>query len=139
MIGLMRSLCGTHETTFSKNKVRVNCVAPFMTGKFSLIGITSPVTNRNRPESGFITPEMRVQLEKVEMPINKASSVAKAMVYMAVNEDVKGQTIYVADNEFTELEGPIRALRPQWLGEKNSALLAPVTNSGMMTAGHIKD
>ncbi len=73
------------------------------------------------------------------MPINRASSVAKAMVYMAVNEEIAGQTIYIADNEFTELEGPIRKLRPQWLGEKNTALLAPVSDSGMMTAGHIKD
>lgn len=76
---------------------------------------------------------MRTELERGKVPVNKASTVARAMVYLGVTEDISGQTIYVADDEFTELEGPIRALRTQWLGEKNSRLLGPVTFSGAMT------
>ncbi|KAL5346199.1 hypothetical protein ACLOAV_008465 [Pseudogymnoascus australis] len=114
LIGLMRSLGGAHESPFSKNKIRVNCVAPFMT------------------DSGFLTDELRTELERGKVPVNKASIVARAMVYLGVTEDISGQTIYVADDEFTELEGPIRALRTQWLGEKNSRLLGLVTFSRAM-------
>lgn len=57
------------------------------------------------------------------------------MVYLAVNETAQGQTVFIADNEFTELEGPIRMLRSQWLGEKNNKLLETLARSGAMRTG----
>jgi len=85
-------------------------------------------------ESGFITDELRGELNKIQLPINKAHSVAKAMVYLAVTEGLYGKTIYIADNEFTEIEDSIRALRPQWLGEKNDRLLNPLADSSLLKA-----
>lgn len=54
------------------------------------------------------------------------------MVYLAVTEGLYGKTIYIADNEFTEIEESIRTLRPQWLGEKNDRLLSPLNNSSLL-------
>ncbi|KAJ9502161.1 hypothetical protein H2202_002225 [Exophiala xenobiotica] len=51
------------------------------------------------------------------------TSLAKAMVYLAVTDGVSGQIIYVANDKFTEIEGKIQALRPQWLGENASQYL----------------
>ena len=77
-------------------------------------------------ETGFTTDVLRQQLAKHGVPLNDAASVAKAIVYLGVNESASGQIIYVADDKFTELEGPIRKLRPQWLREENSRWLEPV-------------
>lgn len=79
-------------------------------------------------ETGFTTDVLRQQLAKHKVPLNDATSVARAIVYAAVTESASGQIIYVADNKFTELEGPIRELRPQWLGADNARWLEPVFN-----------
>lgn len=81
---------------------------------------------------------MRPQLKALCLPINKASSVAKAIAYLALTERVTGRTVYVADDAFTETEGPLHRLRPQWLGEHAAALLEPTLSSATMTAGHMK-
>ncbi|KAK5419843.1 hypothetical protein LTR06_001312 [Exophiala xenobiotica] len=105
VIGLMRAVSSEGVTPFSTSNIRVNCVAPFMT------------------ETGFMTSELREHLTKAHVPINKPCSVAMAMVYLAVTDGVSGQIIYVANDKFTEIEGKIQALRPQWLGENASQYL----------------
>lgn len=72
-----------------------------------------------------MTEELRHQLKTTGTPINTASAVAKAMFYLATNSECSGKAIYVANNEYTEIEGPMRATRPQWLGEANSGYLEP--------------
>jgi hypothetical protein len=73
-----------------------------------------------------MTEELLHQLKKTGTPINTAKSVAKAMFYLATNKECSGKAIYVAKNEYTEIEGPLRTTRPQWLGEANSGYLEPV-------------
>ncbi len=87
-------------------------------------------------ETGFITPELRRAIKA--LPINQASSVAKAIVYLAITPSVTGRNIYIADNAFTELEEPTRKLRPQWLGKRAAELLEEPVKSDAMTAGHEK-
>jgi hypothetical protein len=77
---------------------------------------------------------MRHELDKVHRPVNKAITVARAMAYLAINEDCSGQTIFVADNECVKLEGPLRALQPQWLGKKNAAILQPTEATSLLVA-----
>ncbi|KAK7888187.1 hypothetical protein LTR67_009064 [Exophiala xenobiotica] len=107
---LMRAVSSEGGTPFSTSNIRVNCVAPFMTGSYA-------------SQTGFMTSELREHLTKAHVPINKPYSVAKAMVYLAVTDGVSGQIIYVANDKFTEIEGKIHALRPQWLGEHASQYL----------------
>lgn len=57
----------------------------------------------------------------MQSPISRASvSVLPGTVDIVVsNAGISETTDFVAD---TELEGPIASLRPQWFGEKNTAL-----------------
>jgi hypothetical protein len=72
-----------------------------------------------------MTKELLFQLEKTGTPLNPADAVAKAMFYLATNKECSGKAIYIANNEYTEIEGPLRTTRPQWLGEANSRFLEP--------------
>ena len=78
---------------------------------------------------------MRPALEALQIPINKVSTVAKAIVNLAADPHARGQNIYVAADAYTELEGPIRALRPQWLGETPAMLLERKLDASVMKAG----
>lgn len=72
-----------------------------------------------------MTEELLRQLRKTRTPLNTADAVAKAIFFLATNKECSGKAIYVANNEYTEIEGPLRTLRPQWLGEANSRFLEP--------------
>jgi hypothetical protein len=45
----------------------------------------------------------------------------KAIVFLALNKDYHGKSIYVSNGGYTELEGPVQASRPSWLGAQNTA------------------
>lgn len=72
-----------------------------------------------------MTPDLLLQLAQTSTPINTAAAVAKAMFFLATNNACAGKAVYVANNEYTEVEGPLRATRPRWLGAANAALLEP--------------
>lgn len=92
------------RTPLAAYDISINCVAPWMT------------------ESNLISPELRANLTKAGVPIQKTESVAAAIAYSCTMHPWNGKTIFVCNDTFTELEGPINDTEPQWLGEGNSRL-----------------
>jgi hypothetical protein len=82
--------------------VRANVVAPWFT--------LTPFTERVAPV-----------WEGAGLPVNSPADVARAIVFLALNKDCHGKSIYVSNGGYTELEGPVQASRPSWLGAQNTA------------------
>jgi NAD(P)-dependent dehydrogenase (short-subunit alcohol dehydrogenase family) len=92
------------RNTAAKFNISINCVAPWVT------------------ETNLLQPGLRDRLAVSRVPIQKAESVATAIAYSVTAESWTGKTIFCCDDTFTEVEGPILELLPQWLGEENARL-----------------
>ncbi len=99
VIGLVRSL---RDTLQEEGLIRANVVAPW----FTLTPFTAKVAG--------------VWQEK-GLPVNTPAQVARAIVYLALNRDYHGKSIYVSNGRYTELEEAVQASRNIWLGEQNTA------------------
>lgn len=98
VLGLVRSL---RDTLAQEGLVRASVVAPSF--------VQTPFTAH------------LIHLWKREgLPINQPEDVAYAIVFLALNKDYHGKSIYVANGVYTELEGSILESRPIWLGEQNT-------------------
>lgn len=73
-------------------------------------------------ETNLLQPGLRDRLAIAGVPIQKAESVAAAIAFSATAELWTGKTVFVCNDNFTELEGPLLELLPQWLGEDNARL-----------------
>ena len=56
------------------------------------------------------------------IPINKAYSVALAAVFLATNSGYNRKVLTIIGARYTEVEGPILELKPQWYGEYNTEM-----------------
>jgi len=97
VLGFMRSL---RTQLQRKRGVSVNMVAPWMT----------------------VTPMLPQAIQEIwgELPANNPEGCAKALLLPAVRPEVNGSTLWVAGNQIYELEGPLHASQPQWMGKKLS-------------------
>lgn len=98
VIGLVRSL---RDTLKQEDLVRANVVAPW----FTLTPFTAKVAG--------------VWQEK-GLPVNTPEEVARALVYLGLNRDYHGKSLYVSNGKYTELEEGVQASRNVWLGEQNT-------------------
>ncbi|KZO98609.1 short chain dehydrogenase/ reductase [Calocera viscosa TUFC12733] len=97
VLGLTRGIA----KSLKELKITINVTAPFFT------------------ESNLMFPELREMCARKNVPVSDASSVAKALAYNALQGgDWTGKAIWVAADKWGEVEGPISALRKQWLGEE---------------------
>lgn len=87
LLGLMRSLRGTLASQ-DQERIRINLVAPAFT--------RTPFTEKSL--------EM---WQRENLPINKPEDVARAIVYVAVNDKFNGKGVYIAGGKSTELEDSI--------------------------------
>ncbi|KAH6670250.1 hypothetical protein F5X68DRAFT_248796 [Plectosphaerella plurivora] len=99
VIGLVRSL---RDTLAAEGLVRANVVAPWFT--------LTPFTAKVAPV-----------WKEAGLPVNTPADVARAVVFLALNKEYHGKSIYVSNGGYTELEGPVQASRPSWLGAQNTA------------------
>ncbi|KAM5353730.1 hypothetical protein ACJ41O_000380 [Fusarium nematophilum] len=97
VVGLMRSMRANTENF----NITVNVVAPWMA------------------ESNLMVDRHKQILKENNVEITRPGEIGKAMAYLACGGH-NGKTIFVARNSFTELEGRISELEPQWLGQENS-------------------
>ncbi|TEA19205.1 Short-chain dehydrogenase/reductase ATR7 [Colletotrichum sidae] len=120
LIGIMRALRSSLRT----DNITVNCVAPAAT-----------ITN-------LLPQHLAEPIMAAGLPVSSADFVGLAVVYSAVatqQETVElygrdgselakkpcrwnGRTILTLGDKYTELEGPIASLRPQWFGAENTGL-----------------
>ncbi|CAK7236797.1 hypothetical protein SCUCBS95973_009731 [Sporothrix curviconia] len=98
VLGLMRSL--RDDIAAEPTNIRVNLVAPSF--------VDTP-----------FTAHALATWKKNNLPINQASDIAKALLFLALNQEYNGRSIYVTGGIFAEIEGPIEATRPTWLGKQN--------------------
>lgn len=99
VLGLVRSL---RDSLKEEGLIRTNVVAPSFTA--------TPFTKN------------LIHFWKREgLPINEPVDVARAIIFLAVNPEYHGKSLYVAAGTYTELEGPYLATQEQWLGKQNTA------------------
>ncbi len=103
VVGLVRSLKDSLRAQASDAQtIRANVVAPaFVQTKF--------------------TQHVLHLWQREKLPINQPDDIARALLFLALNRDYHGQTIYAAGGTFTEVEKAYEATRPQWLGVQNDA------------------
>ncbi|KAH7254958.1 hypothetical protein B0J15DRAFT_513098 [Fusarium solani] len=99
IIGLVRSL---RDTLRDEGLIRANVVAPWFT------------------RTPFTAKVAKIWEEK-GLPTNEPIDVARAIVFLAVNSEYHGKSIYVADGKYTEIEDQVQASRDIWLGKQNTA------------------
>ncbi|KAJ9145143.1 NAD(P)-binding protein [Pleurostoma richardsiae] len=99
VLGLVRSL---RDSLKEEGLIRANVVAP----SFTATPFTKNLIHFWRREG---------------LPINEPEQIARAILFLAVNPDYHGKSLYVAAGTYTELEGPILATQEQWLGKQNTA------------------
>jgi hypothetical protein len=56
------------------------------------------------------------------IPVNKAYSVALAALFLAGNRNNNGKSLTIIGDTYTEVEGPLLKLQPQWYGEYNTEM-----------------
>ncbi|MCJ1258245.1 hypothetical protein MMC24_006076 [Lignoscripta atroalba] len=118
LIGLVRSL----RPILTVDNITINAVAPAAT-------ITK-----------LLPKDLARPIMDAGLPVSSAHHVGLAIVYSVVAEQAElvepygkdsdvptrgrwnGRTILTIGDSYTELEGPIAKLRPQWFGEKNTTL-----------------
>nr|POE75185.1 short-chain dehydrogenase reductase 3c [Quercus suber]POE94734.1 short-chain dehydrogenase reductase 3c [Quercus suber] len=121
LIGLVRAL----RSSLRKDNITINAVAPAAT-------ITS-----------LLPAHLAAPIIAAGLPVSSADFVGLAVVYSAVAYQSKivepygkdeedelsripsrwnGRTILTLGDRYTELEGPIATLRPQWFGKRNAEL-----------------
>jgi hypothetical protein len=54
------------------------------------------------------------------IPVNKPYSVALAAALLASRKEWNGKSLTIIGDRYTEVEGPILDLQPQWYGEYNT-------------------
>ncbi|KZT39259.1 NAD(P)-binding protein [Sistotremastrum suecicum HHB10207 ss-3] len=96
LLGFMRAI----RKTAPRFNVSINMVAPWMT------------------MSALMTPELLTKVKAAGVPINEATSVAQAIVFLATC-GWNGKTLFVAGNSCTEVEDALDSTRPLWLGSAN--------------------
>lgn len=98
VLGLFRSL---RDTLAKEDLVRANVVAPSF--------VKTP-----------FTAHLWQVWERSGLPINQPEDVAYAILFLALNKDYHGKSLYVANGTYTELEGAVLESRPIWLGKQNA-------------------
>ncbi|CAK7236343.1 hypothetical protein SBRCBS47491_009605 [Sporothrix bragantina] len=98
VLGLMRSL--RDDLAAEPTDIRINLVAPSFV------------------ETPFTAHALDIWRQN-NLPINQPSDITKALLFLALNREYHGRTIYVAAGIFSEIEGPIEATRATWLGKQN--------------------
>ncbi|CAK7199030.1 hypothetical protein SEUCBS139899_001698 [Sporothrix eucalyptigena] len=98
VLGLVRSL--RDQLAAEPAEIRVNLVAPaFVQTKF--------------------TAHVLHLWQRDNLPINQPSDIANALLFLALNKDYHGRSIYAAAGKFTEIETSIEQTRATWLGQQN--------------------
>jgi len=100
VIGLMRAVRHIAPAW----NVNVGCIAPGGT------------------ESNMFPIEAADAFRAKGIPVNKAYSVALAAVFLATNPGYNGKALTIIGDRYTEVEGPILELQPQWYGEYNTEM-----------------
>lgn len=73
-------------------------------------------------ESNMFPIEAAEAFRAKGIPVNKAYSVALAAVFLATNPEYNGKALTIIGDMYTEVEGPILKLQPQWYGEYNTEM-----------------
>jgi hypothetical protein len=71
-------------------------------------------------DSNLLFDVHREILKENNIELNDPDNVGRAMAYLA-GSGVNGMSLWTGGNAFAEIEGPMTALRPQWLGRQNAA------------------
>lgn len=101
VVGLMRAL--RHVVTADPaEKIHVGAIAPGGT------------------ETALFPPRAADAFRAKGIPVNKASSVATAAIYLATNATTNGHTLTILGDRFTEVEEAITRTQRQWYGEYNT-------------------
>jgi short-subunit dehydrogenase len=106
VIGLMRAIRHNAPT----DNINVGAIAPGGT------------------ESALFTPAAADAFRALGIPVNRASTVALAAVYLANNKDTNGQAITIIGERFTEVEGAVRSSQKIWYGEYNTDMAERATS-----------
>lgn len=70
--------------------------------------------------SRLFTDQAAMAFRAQGAPVNDASSVALAAVYLASNKETNGQALTIIGDKFIEVEGSILRTQPLWFGEYNT-------------------
>jgi short-subunit dehydrogenase len=70
--------------------------------------------------SSLLTLQAAEAFEARGVPINNASTVALAAVYLANNKEPNGKSLTIIGDRFTEVEDSIARTQPLWYGEYNT-------------------
>ncbi|KAH8821897.1 hypothetical protein F5884DRAFT_105261 [Xylogone sp. PMI_703] len=100
VIGLMRAM----KHIAPPLNVTVGCIAPGGT------------------ESNMFPIEAAEAFRAKGIPVNKAYSVALAAVFLATKPENNGKSLTIIGDEYTEVEGPLGELQPQWYGAYNTEM-----------------
>ena len=99
VIGLVRSL---RDNLAQEGLIRANVVAPSFTA------------------TPFTQQVLQVWKES-QLPVNQPDDVARAILFLGLNREYHGKSLYVAAGAYTELEQPLLDSRDVWLGKQNNA------------------
>jgi len=61
------------------------------------------------------------------IPVNAASTVARGAVFLSTTPAWNGKALTIIGDKYTEVEGPLAALQPQWYGEWNTDMAVRAT------------
>ena len=73
-------------------------------------------------ESNMFPIEAAEAFRAKGIPVNKAYSVALAALFLACNPANNGKSLTIIGDIYTEIEGPLSQLQPQWYGEYNTEM-----------------
>ena len=73
-------------------------------------------------ESNMFPTEAAEAFRAKGIPVNKAYSVALAALFLASNPENNGKSLTIIGDKYTEIEGPLSQLQPQWYGEYNTEM-----------------
>lgn len=119
VIGLMRGL----RCQLVKQNITINAVAPWMTGKKSLIcggALLKCSTNiRPTPVTNMVSPSFAELWG--ELPANQPWGVAHALFMPLLQPKINGKAFFVAGHRIIELEDKLNETQPLWMGEQLSS------------------
>lgn len=113
VIGLMRAL----RQNAPADSINVGAIAPGGT------------------QTRLFTSDAASAFRSLGIPVNKASSVALAAVYLASNPATNGKALTVIGDKFTEVEDSILATQHLWYGQYNTDMARRASSVSLDTSG----
>lgn len=119
VLGLMRGL----RSQLVKQNITINAVAPWMTGKNSLICGRAMVECSANIRPNLVTNMVAPWFAKLwgELPANQPWGVAHALFMPILQPDLNGKAFFVAGHRIIELEDKLAETQPLWMGDQLSS------------------